>query len=104
MRLLWRSVQAEQVRRSPAQRFRLLAPLGEEVLGVLDALPPAANVNQGWGAELEVGKDFAVAPARRELDDFDTAGGAIRLSRDCLIGRSRFGRRMGVLKVLRVSR
>src|SRR5262245_52493262 len=83
IRRVWlcgRGVQAEQVRRSPAQRFRLLAPLGEEVLGVLDALPPAADLNQGWRLELEVGKDFAVAPARRELDDFDTAGVAIRFS------------------------
>jgi len=37
--------QAEEVPRCPAERVRLLAPLGEKMLAILDRLLPAAGLD-----------------------------------------------------------
>jgi hypothetical protein len=70
-------VQAEQVRRHPAQRLGLLAPHGQEALAILDALPPARDVDQGRVLKLENAENLPVAPRLRQLDNLYFAADAI---------------------------
>src|SRR5262249_44571109 len=72
----WR--QTEQVRRRPAERLGLTAPLGEEALAVLDGQPPSGDVDQGRGPQLEMGENLPIALRLRQLDDLDLAGDAAR--------------------------
>jgi len=93
MRPLWRLVQAEQVCRAPIQRLGLLAPLANECPRLGDALVPTILGNVRRGSQLEMSEGAAISQARcRDLDDGDFAAVAVRLSRDCLIGRTRLGR------------
>src|SRR5262249_40072163 len=89
----WRLVEAEQVRRRPAQRFGLLAPLGQKPASVSDALPPAAHPGQGRRPGRRPPSGTAAPAAARRSRPWR------RRLRPC-----RRGRRIEVLKVLRVGR
>src|SRR5215831_3140129 len=67
----WRLVEAEQVRRRPAQRFGLLAPLGQKPASVSDALPPALDRDEGRRPELQNAEHLPVPQRLRQLDDLD---------------------------------
>jgi len=87
----WR-VEAEQIRTRPAKRVGLLAPYREKLASILDALPPALELDEGRGLEQENAEDLPVTGRLRQLDDLDLAGDAIRLDRDPPVGRGRFSR------------
>jgi hypothetical protein len=63
MRPVGRGVEAEQVRRRPAQCLRLLAPYREKLACVLDALSPTGDVDQGRRAELKNAEGLPVTGA-----------------------------------------